>query len=80
MFASTKPKRRRRDAAEWLTAQGYPIKTSTLERLATVGGGPPFTSFGRIPLYDENDLLAWARARCRVRASTSDPGRPIEAA
>jgi hypothetical protein len=71
---------RRREASQFLRDHGYPVAYTTLEKFASTGGGPPFTSFGRIPLYDEDDLLDWARSRCRIRKSTSDPGRPLEAA
>ena len=52
----------------------------TLDKLASVGGGPPFIHFGRIPLYTPDDLLSWARSRSRARRSTSDPGEPLAAA
>jgi len=35
---------------------------ATLAKLACIGGGPNFESFGRKPLYREADLLAWAKA------------------
>jgi len=64
---------RRVEAAEFLTLEGYPTALTTLNKLATVGGGPKFLRFGRIPLYDPDDLLAWAHARCSQKvASTSE--------
>lgn len=59
----TEKRLRRRDAAEFLTSQGFPIAASTLAKFASVGGGPIFESFGRVPLYRHEDLLSWARAR-----------------
>jgi hypothetical protein len=65
----------RRQAAAFLTARGYRTAPATLAKLACIGGGPTFESFGRKPLYREADLLAWARAKTTgPRRSTSDPG------
>jgi len=65
----------RKEAAQFLTDQGYKTATATLAKLACIGGGPPFESFGRRPLYREADLLAWAQGRTTgPRRSTSDPG------
>jgi hypothetical protein len=65
----------RRQAADFLTARGYRTAPATLAKLACIGGGPMFESFGRKPLYREADLLAWARAKTTgPRRSTSDPG------
>jgi hypothetical protein len=55
--------RDRRAAAQFLTERGYRTAPATLARLACVGGGPAFRRFGRKPLYDEDDLLDWARSR-----------------
>jgi hypothetical protein len=54
---------RRADAAAFLTAAGFPTSPATLATKATRGGGPPFSLFGRLPLYRRADLLAWATAR-----------------
>ena len=65
----------RRQAAAFLTARGYRTAPATLAKLACIGGGPTFESFGRKPLYREADLLAWARGKTTgPRRSTSDPG------
>jgi hypothetical protein len=65
----------RKEAAQFLTDQGYKTAPATLAKLACIGGGPTFESFGRRPLYREADLLAWAHARTTgPRRSTSDPG------
>jgi hypothetical protein len=72
---------RRIPAAAFLTERGYPTRPATLAKLASIGGGPKFRSFGRIPLYSEDDLLAWAQARTSIlRRSTSDPRLPSTAA
>jgi hypothetical protein len=65
----------RRDAAQYLTRRGFRTAPATLAKLACIGGGPPFRSFGRRPLYREAELLAWAQRRTTgLRRSTSDPG------
>jgi hypothetical protein len=65
----------RRQAAAFLTERGYRTAPATLAKLASLGGGPIFESFGRKPLYREADLLAWACAKTTgPRRSTSDPG------
>ena len=65
----------RKQAASFLTERGYRTAVATLAKLACIGGGPTFESFGRRPLYRETDLLAWAQARTTgPRRSTSDPG------
>jgi hypothetical protein len=65
----------RKEAAQFLTDQGYKTAPATLAKLACIGGGPPFESFGRRPLYREADLLGWAQGRTTgLRRSTSDPG------
>ena len=65
----------RKEAAQFLTSHGYRTAPATLAKLACIGGGPAFLSFGRKPLYHEADLLAWAQARTTgPRRSTSDPG------
>ena len=65
----------RQQAAAFLSERGYRTGPATLAKLASVGGGPIFESFGRKPLYREADLLAWAQARTRgPRRSTSDKG------
>jgi hypothetical protein len=65
----------RKEAAEFLTNLGYKTASATLAKLASVGGGPLFESFGRKPLYRSTDLLEWAQARSSgPRRSTSDRG------
>jgi hypothetical protein len=66
---------RRAQAASYLTdVIGLPCATNTLNKLATIGGGPPFHKAGRIPLYKTDDLERWATARVSTRTfrSTSE--------
>jgi hypothetical protein len=65
----------RRQAAAFLTERGWKTAPSTLAKLACIGGGPPFRSYGKRPLHKGADLLAWAEARTTgPRRSTTDPG------
>jgi hypothetical protein len=65
----------RKEAAQFLTSRGYRTAPATLAKLACIGGGPVFRSFGRKPLYLPADLLGWAEARTTApRHSTSEPG------
>jgi hypothetical protein len=65
----------RKDAAQYLTTHGFTTAPATLAKLACLGGGPSFRSFGRKPLYRETDLIAWAQARTTgPRRSTSEAG------
>jgi hypothetical protein len=65
----------RKQAAEALTARGYPTSERTLATKATRGGGPPFHKFGPRALYRWGDALAWAEGRLTSpRRSTSEVG------
>jgi hypothetical protein len=65
----------RKEGAQFLTTHGYRTAPATLAKLAVLGGGPVFASFGRRPLYREADLLSWAQARTTgPRRSTSHTG------
>jgi hypothetical protein len=59
----------RRQLAEFLTARGYPISLSTLEKLCmtSCGEGPPAAGYwGRCALHDPAKALAWAKKRFRT--------------
>lgn len=63
----------RREASDYLKAQGYQIEPTTLAKYACVGGGPPYESFGRKPLYTEVALLEWVASRTTgPRRTTSE--------
>jgi hypothetical protein len=64
---------RRNSLADALNAAGFPITPKTLATKATRGGGPPYRSFGRVPLYRWADALAWAEGRLSPpRCSTAE--------
>lgn len=53
----------RPEAAEYLTRRGFPVAKATLQKYATVGGGPLYRRFGARVLYQPADLDAWAKAK-----------------
>lgn len=69
------PRIRRADVPAYLQQKhGIPIALATLNKMATVGGGPAMRYAGRIPLYDITDLDKWAEERLS-RPVTSTSGR-----
>lgn len=69
---------RRTEAAEYVTAtHGFPCSPKTLAKLACVSSdGPPFRMAGRIPLYPQEGLDAWARSKIGpLVRSTSEVAR-----
>lgn len=71
-----KPSLGRAAVAHALAAAGYPCTASTLQTKASRGGGPPFRSFGRIPLYRWGTPWRGRRARCRPRAAARPKQTP----
>ncbi len=62
----------RAQAAEYVRKQGLPVAKNTLQKFATVGGGPVYRRFGRRAVYLASDLDAWiARKLSAPRQSTS---------
>lgn len=67
----------RPESADFLTSNGYPTAKGTLQKLACIGGGPIYRTFGIRALYKPDDLLAWAESRLSApRSNTSEKGRP----
>ncbi len=64
-----RPKRlTRKQLVLLLQEYGYPIAKSTLDKLCmpAINEGPPVAAWwGRRPLYDPEEALAWAEARAR---------------
>ncbi|WP_273725073.1 hypothetical protein [Brucella gallinifaecis] len=59
-----RPRLRRKDVPEYLrTKHGIDISRSTLEKLATNGGGTAMQYQGRFPLYHKADLDVWAEQK-----------------
>lgn len=64
METSERPRLRRSEVPEYLMrVHGIPIAMATLNKLATIGGGPEMQYAGRIPLYTPEALDAWAQQR-----------------
>jgi len=68
-----KPLLRRTQAAQYVVENyGFPLAAKTLAKMAVTGGGPPFRRAGRFPLYDTDDLDAWAARKIGpLQASSS---------
>ncbi|NJL50473.1 MAG: helix-turn-helix domain-containing protein [Blastochloris sp.] len=63
----------RSEAADYLSAQGAAISKNTLQKFATIGGGPIYRRFGNKALYTRSDLDAWLREKVGApRRSTSE--------
>ena len=66
------PKRRRTAAAKFIEDRhGIPCSPKTLAKLACIGGGPAFYKAGRIPLYADADLDAWAAGKLSRRVTST---------
>ncbi len=76
MSVPTNRRLSRREASSYLEEEhGIIRKPSTLAKLAVIGGGPPFESFNRTPLYRPSELDRWvASIISRLKTSTSDSG------
>jgi hypothetical protein len=61
----------RRQLAAALSAAGYPVAASTLNTMATRGGGPPYQKFGPRPLYRWGPAIKWAEERLSKPARTN---------
>jgi hypothetical protein len=63
----------REEASAYLTGRGLKITKTTLQKMATLGGGPTYAIFGSRALYTPSNLDAWAEAKLSApRASTSE--------
>jgi hypothetical protein len=69
-----RPRLRRSEVPAYLAEKyGIPIAVKTLNKLASIGGGPVMQYAGRIPLYRPEDLDAWAKQRLsKPVASTAE--------
>ena len=66
------PKKRGGDAAKYIADRhGIPCSPKTLAKLRCIGGGPAFYKAGRIPLYADEDLDAWAASRLSRRVNST---------
>jgi len=59
-------------AAQYLTDRGLRTSKNTLQKYATVGGGPMYRRFGNRAVYTTTDLDTWAEQKLSSpRSSTS---------
>ena len=64
--------RNRRESAAYLTEKGFKTSPKTLQKLASVGGGPEYRLFGNLALYTDAALDAYAERKLSApRYSTS---------
>lgn len=62
----------RNEAADLIKSRGLSITRNTLQKYATVGGGPVYRRFGNRCVYLEQDLDAWIQEKLSApRSSTS---------
>ena len=55
--------RTRIEASDYLKARGLKVEPTTLQKFATVGGGPKFQHFGNRVVYTDANLDAWAEQK-----------------
>lgn len=69
-----RPRLRRSEVPAYMMQKhGIPVALKTLNKLASIGGGPVMQYAGRIPLYRPEDLDAWAERRLsKPVASTAE--------
>lgn len=66
------------EAAAYLTERGFPVAKNTLQKYATIGGGPKYYRFGNRALYTPDALLQWAEQKLsNPRVSTTDTSNKL---
>lgn len=53
----------RKEAADYIRSLGLCCSKNTLDKMATVGGGPVFRKFGSRVVYTVEDLDLWVSGR-----------------
>lgn len=62
-------------AADYINSRGLPLSKNTLQKYATVGGGPEYQLFGNRVVYTPAALDAWVEQKLsKPRQSTSFTG------
>lgn len=72
--------RRNEASAYLLNRHDLKYSVRTLAKLAVIGGGPPMEYAGRFPLYPQDGLDDWARAKISPRVSSTSELRALRAA
>ena len=63
----------RSEAAEYCTSKGLKVSPNTLQKMATLGGGPAYQVFGIRAVYTRPNLDAWMLEKLgKARRSTSE--------
>lgn len=63
----------RREQAEYLKSRGLKISPNTLQKMATLGGGPRYVLFGNRALSTPTWLDEWVKSKMSSpRSSTSE--------
>jgi hypothetical protein len=63
-------------AAQRLTELGRPTEESSLNSMRTLGNGPPFYKSGKYILYDDDDLVEFARSTPMVKYNSTSEYPP----
>jgi hypothetical protein len=63
-------------AAQRLTELGKPTKVPSLNTMRTKGGGPPFVKVGKYILYDDDDLVEYAKSTPMIKYNSSSEYPP----
>ena len=72
MVNELRPRLRRSEVPAYLMDKfGIPIAFRTLNKMATLGGGPVMQYSGRTPLYHVDDLDRWANERLSKPVSST---------
>lgn len=53
----------RDEASDYLKQHGLTVSPNTLQKYATVGGGPDYKIFGNKAVYTESDLNQWVESK-----------------
>lgn len=65
----------REEASEYCKSRGLPVEKTTLQKYATVGGGPSYKRFGNRAVYTPDELDAWLENKLTDPASNTSCDR-----
>lgn len=65
----------RAEAALYLNERGLKVSKTTLQKWASVGGGPAYRRFGHRAVYTAADLESWINERLSEPRRTASRGR-----